>query len=108
MAAIIIIEIQNDLIDTSSIYSIEESLIFFKIFDEKSLFIFFEKRVDIVNAFLSDFKKNEPMIESYELNMIAKNRLIHNFMEERPDLALIIMDCSNESKIFKIRKKNVK
>jgi hypothetical protein len=48
------------------------------------------------------------VIELYNLNNFARNRLINNLEEDRPDLTLTIMGASSESKLIKVWKKNDK
>ncbi len=61
--------------------------------------------------FVKDFEmymeigeKNSLEMQMLKLNTFAKSRLITNFEDEWPELALKVMSCGNESKIIKVKR----
>jgi len=47
-----------------------------------------------------------PSTLKYILNSFARNRLINNFEEERPELTLMILSCGMDSKLIKVKGEN--
>lgn len=61
--------------------------------------------------FQSDIPKYNTLAEKYDLdiqlsmlNTFAKNRLVVNFEEDYPELALRVMSCGDESSMVKIKR----
>ena len=48
-------------------------------------------------------EKNNIEMQMLKLNTFAKSRLISNFEDEWPELALKVMSCGKDSKIIKVR-----
>lgn len=107
MALVVILEIEKGLITPSIERTIRGMSKFYEIFDTKIITILYAHNMDNFDLYSMDFGA-DVYIELYRLNHFARNRLINNFEDDRPELTLCLMGCSEDSKLIKIWKKNVK
>lgn len=106
MANIIVLEIDNKLITTSIEKKILELSKFYEKFNNKSIIILYERNISDVELY-SLVENKDISISVYLLNSFARNRLMNNFENERPELTLTLMGASIESKLIKVWTKNV-
>lgn len=107
MANIVILEVERKLITPLIETKIREISKFYEIFRNKIIAILFENRMSEVELY-NIIGNKQVVVEMYQLNHFARNRLINNLEDDRPDLTLTIMGASEESKLIKVWEKNVK
>ncbi len=107
MATIIILELEKSLISPTVDKNIRAISKFYEIFKNKVIAILLENRLSEIELY-NVMETENVVIELYNLNNFARNRLINNLEEDRPDLTLTIMGASSESKLIKVWKKNDK
>ena len=107
MATIIILELEKSLISTTVDRNIRAISKFYEIFKNKVIAILLENRLSEIELY-NVMETENVVIELYNLNNFARNRLINNLEEDRPDLTRTIMGASTESKLIKVWKKNDK
>lgn len=111
MANLIIVELDNSLITPSLENNIKSISKFYECFKNKTIIILYESNLLSMNdiyQLMGVVNIDNVVIDMYLLNNFARNRLINNLEDDRPELTLTIMGCSESSKLIKIWKKNVK
>ncbi len=108
MANIIVLEIDKKYITPKVGMIIKEMSKFYEIFNSKVIAILYENTPILDDLYNHLFWGEDAYVEIYRLNHFAKSRLINNFEDDRPELTLCLMGCSENSKIIKIWEKHVK
>jgi|SaaInlStandDraft_4_1057021.scaffolds.fasta_scaffold11874_5 hypothetical protein len=114
MTNITILEIQNELITSEINRQVIEVSKFCEQFKDRVISLVISNiqneslLYNIIMDINNDYNTNDIVVEIHKLNHFAKNRLITNFEEEKPELTLTIMGSSEDSKLIKIWKKDVK
>lgn len=108
MANIVVLEIQRKLITPSIESSIREISKFYEVFKDKVIVILFESRMTNVQLYNVMGGNKLIVVEMYQLNHFARNRLINNFESDRPELTLSLMGAGEDSKLIKVWERHVK
>jgi hypothetical protein len=107
MTNIVVLEIQKDLITPAVETNIHSISKFYEVFKDKVIAILLESRMTSTELY-NVMSNKMIVIEMYKLNNFARNRLINNFENDRPELTLTLMGCGEDSKLIKIWEKYVK
>jgi len=105
---IVILQISKNILKKSDKIRehLKEHSSFFKVFGDDIIALFHEKKfIDNVDLFSVINIGSHTTYDISLLNNFAKNRLIANFEESHPELALRIMSSGNESKLIKIKER---
>jgi|LakMenE01Jun11ns_1017448.scaffolds.fasta_scaffold7837541_1 hypothetical protein len=107
MTTIFVLEIQKDALPHSKCLEIKNISKFYNEFDGKVLAIILMSSLTD-DHFYSIINDDRITVSVDILNNFAKNRLISNFENDRPELTLTIMGSDSNSKLIKIWGSNVK
>lgn len=114
MSTLSVFEIQKDLITPDLEIRLRDISKFYEVFNNKAIIILIESFISdvLLTTDLLETNKTDVddiIIETYPLNMIARNRLINNFIKDRPDLSFILIGCDTDTRLIKIwRRSNEK
>lgn len=107
MSKIIILEIQYDLVTSHIEEKIMKVSKFYDVFGNKIIAFLLEKAMNDSGIY-DMITVGGNKVEVYLLNQFARSRLIKNFEITNPELTFTLLGCSEESKLIKVWKKDVK
>lgn len=116
MAKLIVIVVDLSLIDDTTEKNIKNISKFYERFKNNILsiivntpnnFNILQEQISLIKMY--NVRDNLSVhVESSYLNHFARNRLINNFEEDRPELTLTLMGCDENTSLLKIWKSDVK
>ena len=107
-SSIVIIQSEYQILQslTSLAAHIKEQSSFFELYNADIISLISMPRfITEFDKFISLIEDGRFIVQMVTLNTFAKSRLINNFEDKWPELALRVMSCGKESKIIKIKRK---